>query len=164
MFIVEQVAMLDGRWPRFQRRGATPTDGKQLLDAGVRVTPALLPRKAFAQRDGDGAGHGLARQPRQVASEQTSFLVLDVQTHDPPRGGRTYLYLPYASSQLPARPRRTWPRQSGGTRPVRRIDGDGAGCVLPRAPWSRLVLEHRGVTGHVDELHRPVRAAHVGQS
>ena len=43
--------MLNRRWPRLQQLGTAPPDGKQLLDAGIRVSQALLAGKALAQGD-----------------------------------------------------------------------------------------------------------------
>ena len=116
MLVIEQVAVFDSRWARPQKTGAALSDGMQLPSQGIRVAPASLAGKAFTQRDGNGAGHGLAGQSRQVASEQTGFVILDVETHGRPHGRKGMFSLPYAASQLRATP---VPARTGRTLPSR---------------------------------------------
>ena len=74
--------MLHRRRPRHQQLGATLRDGARLLQAGP-LDAACVPLafQAFAQRDGNRAGHGLAGQPGEFASQSAGFIILDVEKY-----------------------------------------------------------------------------------
>ena len=66
----------------------------ELAGQNVCTLPVPLTLQAFAQREGDCASHGLARQSSQVTSEQASLGVLDVESHRQSAGRTTRFILP----------------------------------------------------------------------
>ena len=78
LFVIEQVAVLDGRGPGTHEQRAAFGDGAQFSRASLKASPTPLAFQTLAQRDGDRPGHGVASQLRQIAGEpaRSSFLML----------------------------------------------------------------------------------------
>ena len=78
--------MLHGGRSRPQQFGAALSDDVQLSRKDSRIVPTFLACKAFAQRDGNRAGHGLTGQTRQLTGQPAGFLVLGIEAHGRPPG------------------------------------------------------------------------------
>lgn len=82
--VVEQVAMLDGRKSRLQRRCTAAADGKQLLDPGLPVALALLACETNGLLVLDVQGHGHLHDEARGSPTLRSGVWLDTSPHSRP--------------------------------------------------------------------------------
>ena len=66
---MEKIAVFCSRRSGSQPFGTTLSNGEQLFDTDIDVPAALFPLETLTQREGDRAGHGLARKPGELAGK-----------------------------------------------------------------------------------------------
>ena len=88
MLVVEQSTVVHCGGAGPQQRGASLSDRMQLSRQRISAVAATLLLQAISQCNGDRAGHGLARETGELASEPAGLVVLDVEAHRMPLGVR----------------------------------------------------------------------------